>query len=343
MKEDSSILTPEQVVGVNKTKQSLGNRLFKFTGATLALLVILFLLSYYYLNNLNQPPTSFPINNPVTIEKGTEIRAITEQLESAGVIKSDSLLYYVLIFFHDPTDVKASTYIFDKSLTTREVAEALTRGDFDNDLIRFTHFEGQRATHIAKQAEAVLPNFDSSEFIATAEPLEGKLFPDTYFIPDTYTHVELLDLLRETFNTKTEPLQSQIENSPLTESEVLVLASIIEREANSPESMRLVSGILQNRIAIDMPLQADASIEYILDKPLAELTPEDLKIDSPYNTYLNLGLPPTPIGNPGLEAIKAVLEPTQSDYYYYITGNDGEFYYAESYNQHLVNIERHLR
>ncbi len=76
--------------------------------------------------------------------------------------------------------------------------------------------------------------------------------------------------------------------------------------------MKMVSGILQNRLAIDMPLQADASIEYVLDKPLEELTPEDLKIDSPYNTYLNLGLPPTPIGNPGIDAIVAVLEPTPS-------------------------------
>lgn len=105
--------------------------------------------------------------------------------------------------------------------------------------------------------------------------------------------------------------------------EILALASIIEREANSPDSMKLVSSVLQNRLEIGMALQADASIEYVLDKPLKELTPEDLKIDSPYNTYLYTGLPPTPIGNPGLDAIMAVLQPAESEYFYYITDEEG--------------------
>ena len=97
-----------------------------------------------------------------------------------------------------------------------------------------------------------------------------------------------------------------------------------------------------------MALQADASIEYVIETPLGELPPGQLaeslrEIDSPYNTYLYPGLPPTPIGHPGMDAIMAVLEPADTEYFYYITGNDGEFYYAETYNQHLTNIERHLR
>ena len=92
-----------------------------------------------------------------------------------------------------------------------------------------------------------------------------------------------------------------------------------------------------------MALQTDASIEYVLDKPLNELVPSDLEIDSPYNTYQNPGLPPTPIGNPGLEAIKAVLYPTPSKYLFYITGNDGNFYYAKNFDQHRLNIARYLR
>ena len=96
-------------------------------------------------------------------------------------------------------------------------------------------------------------------------------------------------------------------------------------------------------MSIGMALQADASIEYVLDKPLSELTSEDLKIDSPYNTYLYTGLPPTPIGNPGLQAIMAVLEPTESDYFYYITDEDGVFHYAQTFNQHKSNIAKYLR
>jgi UPF0755 protein len=81
----------------------------------------------------------------------------------------------------------------------------------------------------------------------------------------------------------------------------------------------------------------------VLDKPLADLVPEDLKVDSPYNTYTNTGLPPTPIGNPGRDAMMAVLEPTESDYFYYITDEDGEFHYSKTYQEHLRNIERYLR
>ena len=147
----------------------------------------------------------------------------------------------------------------------------------------------------------------------------------------------------QTFNKETAPLLEKINQSKLNSEEILTLASILEREANSPESMRIVSGILQGRMEAGMPLQADASVENILDKPLKELTPDDLKVDSPYNTYLNRGLPPTPIGNPGIEAITAALEPTATDYVYYITDSEGNFHYAKTYNEHLDSVNRYLR
>jgi UPF0755 protein len=292
---------------------------------------------------LNEPPDNFPINQPVSVESGASIRAIANDLEELGIIQSEALLYYQLIFFHDPTSIKASTYVFEEPLTSNEIATRLTEGDFDTDLISFTHIEGERAELLAERAGEVLPNLDVQQFINSAEPYEGKLFPETYLVPPEFNHEDLLSLLLQTYEEKIDPLRDLIELSELKEDEVIILASIIEREANSPESMRLVSSVLQNRLAIDMPLQADASIEYILNKPLAELTPADLEIESPYNTYLNLGLPPTAIGNPGLDSIMAVLEPTESEYFYYITGNDGQFYFAETYNEHLRNIDRHLR
>ncbi|MCA9353949.1 MAG: endolytic transglycosylase MltG [Candidatus Kaiserbacteria bacterium] len=298
---------------------------------------------YWYLNRLNQPPVLFPIDQAVTIEQGMNVNAITEMLAEKHIVQSKALLYYIILLFHDPTDIKASTYVFEHPLTTGEIALQLTQGDFDTDLVRFTHIEGERATMIAARAADVLPNFNPSNFIAEAEPLEGRLYPDTYFIPADYTDKQLLTLLLETFDEKTAPLEAQVASSSLSFDEILVLASIIEREANTPESMRLVSSVLQNRLEIDMALQTDASIEYILDKPLSELTPEDLEINSLYNTYLYPGLPPTPIGNPGLDAIMAVLEPAESEYFYYITDNEGVFHFSETYNQHLRNIDLYLK
>jgi len=314
--------------------------------STITLAGVLF--SGWALYNLNLPSAEFPLNEPVTIAPGTPVRAITEQLQAQGVVNSQQLLYYALVFLHNPADLKASTYMFDEPLDTLSVAKRLTEGDFDTDLVRFTHIEGETVATLAKRASLVLPEFDKSVFVAEARQYEGRLYPETYFVPETYTASELIALMRETYIEMTQPLREQIAASSLTENEILILASILEREANSPESMNTVSGILQNRLRINMPLQADATIEYVLDTPLGKLPPGQLaaelrELDSPYNTYLYLGLPPTPIGNPGLTAITAVLNPAKTTYFYYITGNDGKFYYAETYTQHLRNIDQYLR
>lgn len=324
-------------------QKNLFRKILKLFGFLTAFAVFFTVLLGWYFSYLNNAPDSFPINQSIEIVPGTEIKTIVETLENENVVRSSSFLYYLLALLHDPTDVKASVYIFSEPLTTTEVAERLTEGDFNTNLIRFTHFEGERVTLIAERASKLLPNFDAERFVKEAEPLEGKLFPETYFIPKEYTDEELLQIMRETFEEKTFALQADIEASELSLDEIIILASIIEREANNPESMRLVSSVLQNRLEIGMALQADASIEYVLKKPLSELTPEDLDVDSPYNTYLYPGLPPTPIGNPGLDAIKAVLHPAETDYFYYITDEEGIFHYSKNYSGHLRNIETYLR
>jgi UPF0755 protein len=314
--------------------------LFTLCVGTLAVVLSTLLISLTFLNS---PPKSFKASTVVTIEQGMSVRTIAEVLQDAKVIRSSSLLYFVILAFYEPTDIKASTYVFDEPLPTHAVANQLATGDFDNDLIRFTHIEGERATEIANTAETILIDFDKEAFLKRAVPLEGKLYPETYFIPKTYTADELIDLMITTFAKETNDIQTLMDVHSLSYDEILVLASILEREANSEASMKIVSGILQRRLAEGMPLQADASIEYVLNKPLKELTPDDLKIDSPYNTYTNRGLPPTPIGNPGRTAILAVLEPTDTEYIFYITDEEGEFHYAKTYDEHLDNIERYLR
>ncbi len=306
----------------------------------LAVTVTVFISAAY---TFNKPPHDFVVPTTVRIEEGTSVRTITELLEEKNVVRSGTFLYLLITTLFEPTAIKASMYVFEEPLSAYRVAERLVLGDFDTNLLRITHIEGERATHIAETADGLLPDFNKDRFLLAAVPLEGKLFPETYFVPEDFDDIELLNLLQSTFDSVISDYQPHIDTSEFTTDEVLVLASIIEREANTKESKQMVSGILQNRLRIGMPLQADASIEYILDKPLKELTPEDLKIDSPYNTYLNVGLPPTPIGNPGREAIEAVLYPQNSEYYYYITDENGIFYYAQTYNQHLVNIERYLR
>lgn len=277
------------------------------------------------------------------IESGMSVQDITKKADAEGIVRSDLLLYAVLNYFYDPTKIQAGTYFFSGTESVLAVAKKLAFSETDDELIRLTIPEGMRVRAVASLAAEILPEFSIDEYIQQAEEHEGYLFPETYFVPDTFTASNLIELQMRTLEEATRPLLEDIANSGFTEYEILIFASILEREGDSEESQKVISGILQNRLRINMPLQADASIEYILNKPLKELVPEDLKIDSPYNTYTNLGLPPTPIGNPGLSSIKAVLYPTASDYFYYITDSTGTFHYAETYEQHLQNIEIYLR
>lgn len=312
-------------------------------GFGLLILFVLAIFSYLSFQYLQSAPSNFPLNEGFVIEPGTGIKEVAINAKEAGLVKSSWLLYFYLITYLRETPPQASTYIFEHPHTLTQVAEFFAKGDHDSNLLSLTIPEGTSMKDIAKIAAAKLPNFNSELFFQIAVGQEGYLFPETYFIPNTYNEEDLYTLLNNTFSEKVKTLEPALSNHELTLTEIVILASIIEREANSIESMRMVSGILQERLRIGMALQVDASMEYVLEKPLSSLTAEDLKIDSPYNTYLNAGLPPTPIGNPGLDSIKAVLEPTESDYLFYITGDDGNFYYAKTFDEHKRNIERHLR
>lgn len=326
-----------------KKSVTVRHRIIRTLILTISIIIVLCLSVSAYVYQLSLPPLEFPSEERITIEEGSAIADISHQFAEAGFVRSENLLYLALVTLHDPTAIKASTYRFKKPLSTFEIAFRLTEGDFGIDLIRFVHYEGERAKHIAERADGLLLDFDPEKFIALAESKEGRLFPDTYLIPETFTEKELIALMEEAYESKVAPLRPAIELSQFTEDEVIVFASILEREANSRESKRMVSGIIYNRLEIDMALQVDAVFEFILDKSGTALTKDDLAVESPYNTYLNTGLPPGPIGNPGLTAIEAVLEPTPSSYFFYITGYDGNFYYANTYQQHSLNVARYLR
>ncbi|KXJ97794.1 MAG: putative aminodeoxychorismate lyase [Parcubacteria bacterium OLB19] len=305
-------------------------------------LVVFFVFVWWFFNFIKKPPVDFPINTEIVIPVGSTVEEVSALLKENNLVRSKLAFFVYFSVFSDPSALKASTYYFTTPLDLQKLAYELTQGNYGQGLLRLTHIEGESVEDLAKRVKVVLPNFSEEEFIKLAKPYEGKLFPETYMIPATYNEKELLDLLLKTFGEKTKTLQESASTS-LSFDEVIILASILEREANSKESKEIVSGILQNRLAINMPLQADATIEYVLHKPLKELTPEDLKIDSPYNTYLNKGLPPTPIGNPGLEAIEAVLYPAKTDYMFYITDENGVFYYAKDFDEHRRNIAKYLR
>jgi UPF0755 protein len=315
---------------------------FVFFGATIPIFVLASTFLWYGYSK--QPPVNFPTNTPLVIKPGTTASQVAKDLAEAQVVKSDFLLYLIFIAFYDPTSIKASTYVFSEPLDVWAVAERLTSGDFLSNLISFTHREGMSNSSLATDVSRVFSHISREEFLEAANGKEGRLFPETYFVPPDITAVELVRLMEDMHERVLIQLEPSQAIHELSLDEIVILASILEREANSPDSMQVVANILLRRLSIDMPLQVDASMEYVLDKPLSELTPEDLKADSPYNTYLYRGLTPTPIGNPGATALEAVIKATTTTpYLFYITGNDGVFYYGRDFDEHRLNIDRYLR
>ncbi|MFT5849594.1 MAG: UPF0755 protein [Patiriisocius sp.] len=321
-------------------------KMFKFV---LIVSVIIALVLFFYIRLLLTAPNSFLPMTEFEVERGMSARDIAAAAKEEGIVRSELMLYTVIAYSYDPSTIYAGEYAFKTPVGLFDVAKKLATQDIVHDTIPLTIPEGVRLTQIAEIATNTLnDDFDPEEYLVLTKDKEGYLFPETYFVPETFTAEELVELQNDAYEAFIDPLRAKIEVSAFTEYEVLVLASIIEREANDEGSMGMVAGILQNRLDINMALQADASIEYVIDTPLNELAPGQLaselrETDSPYNTYLNTGLPPTPIGNPGSMSILAVLDPIPSDNFFYITDADGQFYYAETFAEHNRNIARYLR
>lgn len=304
----------------------------------LAALVTTFLMS--------APQGTYP--RTITVTAGMSVRDIAAAAKEAGAVRSSFLLYAALTLRHDPTGIFAGDYRLAEPQGVLGLAATLASGEIESVTVAVTLPEGISVREMGAIIGSMLPQVDTARYEAAAAAREGRLFPETYYVPPTFTTEEFIALQEATYEERVGPLRPQIEASGMTEAEVITLASIVEREANDETSMRMVAGILRNRLDIGMALQADATMEYALKTPLGELAPGELatalrEVDSPYNTYLYPGLPPTPIGNPGLTAIRAVIEPTPSPYLFYITGTDGNFYYAITYEDHARNIATYLR
>ncbi len=306
--------------------------------ASVVLLVVALGISLY-IQSLDPAPESFPVATDIRIEEGTTVSQVSEQFAEKGLVRS--AFYFYVILESDFTDkfIQAGTYRFESKLSSRELADAITSGTYISPSQSITLPEGFR---VADMHLYLPPQYDSYDFEKFMK-LEGYLFPDTYFVRYDTTPEEIIDIMRKNFDVRTKTLQESIDASILTLHEIVTLASIVEREGNDAESMGLIAGILLKRLEINMPLQVDATLDYLLGKASHELTDDDLNNDSPYNTYMYRGLPPGPISNPGITALSAVLNPTESSYLYYLTGDDGNFYYANTFDEHKENKARFIK
>lgn len=299
---------------------------------TLGIFLVIFL--FFYLIFL-RAPSGFPENVFVTIEDGETLNEITNNLNELEVVRSEFFFKAFVILFGGSKGIHQGDYYFKENTNLVTTAYRLATGKFDLEYIAVLIPEGFTSFEMADRLNEEIPGFDSERFLSLAKHKEGYLFPDTYlFLPNVNPHSVIREMERN-FDEKTGELD-------ITE-DIIIMASIIEREARQLETKKMVSGILWNRIDIGMALQVDAVFGYI--KGIATFNPtfEDLEIESPYNTYKYPGLPPGPISNPGLDSIIASLEPISSDYLFYLTDGEGRIHYSETFEKHVQNRRLYLR
>ncbi len=306
---------------------------FAITTAGILLLCYGFFLS---------PPAEFPASQVIRIKKGTPLSEITQQLREKDVVRSPSIFYFVVRFCCGDTGVMAGTYYLERKISLLPLISRLVQGKYDVAPYKVTIPEGANNLEIAKILKKEIPNFNDQKFLQAAAKLEGRLFPDTYFLVHGVSEEDVIEKMVSNFDDKVHDLQTAIADSGRKLDEVIVMASLIEEEARKEDDQRMISGILWKRIEQGMPLQVDAVFAYIIGKSTYELTKQDLKTDSPYNTYKYKGLPPGAITNPGLRAIRAAVYPKDNPFLYYLSDRQGKMHYALSYKDHLQNAKLHL-
>jgi len=248
-------------------------------------------------------------------------------------------------------NIQAGDFLLSPTLSSRELAELLTHGAID---VWVTLPEGLRIEEQAELIEQVLKlgsaenyNFNRNQFIDQA--VEGYMFPDTYLIPKDGTAAQIIEKLRSTFKSKIEEDILNQFKSDFSKEDIIILASLVEREARSDEQRKIIAGILLNRLNNGIALQVDATVQYAKGYDSAndtwwpQITQDDyINVDSAYNTYQIQGLPPAPIASPGISAIKAVLDPKDTNYLYYLHDSKGEAHYAETLEGHNQNVQDFL-
>lgn len=288
------------------------------------------------------PPSDFPSDKIVVIARGTSVPEITEQLFKERIVAHPTLLRFVLRITGTATRVQTGAYLFKKPQNLLVLAYRLVTGSYDIAPARITLPEGITVRETAELISEKLPEISKNDFIRVAKPYEGYLFPDTYVFSSGEDAESIVATMRENFSAKITTLSDKISASGRSTADIVIMASLLEKEARSTEVRRIISGILWNRLKLGMPLQVDAVFGYIFNRDTYSPSYEDLKVESPYNTYIHTGLPPGPINNPGLDAIESAINPAKTNYLFYLTDKNGVMHYATNYATHQTNQRKYL-
>jgi len=286
-------------------------------------------------------PRDFPSNQLINVPEGSSIIELADTLQEIHAIQSP-FLFRILVNVSGSNGVIAGDYFFKTPPTVFEIAWRMAHGYYGIDPIRVFIPQGLTRFAIAEMIQKSIPQFDAEAFVAITADIEGYLFPDTYFFLPNVSAREVARTMNDAFFEHISLIEEEIDAFGMPLEDVVIMASLLEKEARQLETKRTIADILWRRIDIGMALQVDAVFHYILDKDTHIVTFDDLKIDSPYNTYTNLGLPPGAIANPGLDSLLAAVTPTPNKYLFYLTGRDGLMHYSVDFEGHKRNRAKYL-
>ena len=278
----------------------------------------------------------------VDIPMGSTVSSVADILKENNLIKNEVLFKLNFKMKNNASHMKSGKYLLSQKLSNSDIIEKLVSGEIYRDGIKVTIPEGSTSNEIiallVKNELGKKEDFEKlvsnpSEFYSDFEfldqkdikSLEGFLYPSTYYFDK---------------DAKPKDIQKELK---MTIEQVVNLASIVEKEAVIDEDRPIIASVFYNRLEIGMPLQSDATLQYIFETRKKSITYNDLKIDSPYNTYIKKGLPPTPIANPSIKSIEAVLVPSNTDYLYFVASIDGGNVYSKTYEEHKTNVNKYRK
>ncbi|MBI4084186.1 MAG: endolytic transglycosylase MltG [Candidatus Lambdaproteobacteria bacterium] len=318
----------------------------------LAFMVVVFVLG----NHTSAVDAPQPL--VIQVEQGESLSHFVRRLAEARILNNPELIRGLAVLRGDTTRIKAGEYVLNGVVTPNELLDYLVSGKAR--YLALTVPEGFSMFEVAQRVEQkeagsaaeFLRLARDREFIAGlalpfAQPpasLEGLLYPETYFFHRGVGEARLIDMMVAQFRKRALPLlQDQAARMGLTPYEALTLASIIEKETGTPQERPLIAAVFHNRLRARMTLGSDPTVIYGLEHFDGNLTREQLRTRTDYNTYVMPGLPPTPIANPGLPSIRAALEPAQVKYLYFVSKGDGSHFFSADYRTHTRAVYKYQK
>lgn len=362
----------KQRPGGKKPKQSKRMRIIIAVISLLLVIGIGYAVYYHAeVTNYSALDSSSKREQQIEIKSGTSTKAIATDLKNKGVIRSDkAFLHYIDV--KNVAELKAGYYLLSPAMSLSTITTKLSAGGSPYPLNgegAVTVREGENAEAIAKEVAAET-KFSAKEFLAalndksfldrlkTAYPgllddavnaqnvrykLEGYLYPATYEVKNAANVRQIINQMVAADYEQMSPYFDQIKQSGMTVQQVMTLASLVEREGTSQDNRDIIAGVFLNRIKVNMPLASDVAVKYALDTDKTNLSNTDVKVNSPYNLYVNTGFGPGPFDSPTVSSVKAVLNPKDQDkgYLFFVANlKTGEIYYSKTYDNQLKNTSK---